>query len=149
MICPPALSAACLERERERKKNQWLAGQLAGRPASNSNSHHACTLLVLTIHSQKLCFSSDQTTSPPQHHRPPPNYPTPFQTPNNLFPRSYTKKLTAAIGTTLKYPMPSPTQKPRKPRSAHTRRAVSAMRRRWPSPTAPPTCMRRRMISSG
>ena len=71
------------------------------------------------------------------------------QTPKMTFDLSYTKKLTATMGTTLKYPMPSPTQKPLHPFSLKIVRAVSAMPKRWPSPTAPPTCIRRRMISSG
>lgn len=73
----------------------------------------------------------------------------PPQMPKKPLVRSYTQKLTATIGTTFKYPIVNPTQKPRKPRSRQIRRVVSPIRSRRPSPTAPPTCMRRRMTSSG
>src|SRR5436190_4302447 len=47
------------------------------------------------------------------------------------------------------YPIVNPTQNPLKPLSSHIFRAVSPILRGWPSPTAPPTCILRRIISSG
>ena len=51
--------------------------------------------------------------------------------------------------TSLTYPIDRPTKNPRSPFSANTRRAVSAMPGKRMSPIAPPTCMRRRITSSG
>ena len=64
------------------------------------------------------------------------------------FRANYTAKMTAFIGTTFKYPIPSPTENLRQPRAAHTARSLA------PALTAvgtrhPPTCIRRRMTSNG
>ena len=69
--------------------------------------------------------------------------------PRIRFPHSHEAKLTAVIGTTLRYPMLRPTKKPLHPPRAHTSRAVSRKPSQWLGRTRPPTCWRRRMTSKG